>query len=117
MLVGLSTSDSVEQKICKINLDKKGKAYVTNSTPARICPESAACVINNVIYCVGVGLASNELWKWSPAKDDWTRLADLPWCRRRHCVTGLCEKIYVLGGWADADKRALHNVLCYDIKS
>src|SRR5688572_27759420 len=98
--VGLGVDDSkMEQKICEISLDKPDTINVINSTPTYISLESAACVISNVLYAVGIARAYKELWKWSASRDEWTRCADMPSGRRRHCATSVGDKIYVLGGW------------------
>src|SRR5437899_2144212 len=99
MTLGLYKGPSTEQKIYQISLDKADTINVINSIPFLLDAVSAACVVCNVLYAVGIGFNYKELWKWSASRDEWTRCADLPSGRRRHCVTSVGDKIYVLGGW------------------
>jgi len=90
---------------------------VIDSTPVRVDEHSAACVVKNTLYAVGLGRGENELWAGSAVRDEWTRYADLPSGRSRHCVSSVGNKIYVLGGWVHEGEKTVDSILCYDINS
>ncbi|XP_041349089.1 kelch-like protein 24 [Gigantopelta aegis] len=60
--------------------------------------EFSACSIGDEIYVSG-GLRSAEFWKYDLTFETWLRGASMLHARRRHAMTAVDDKIYVLGGF------------------
>src|SRR5207249_3525290 len=89
-------------------------ATTINSTPSHICSAAAACVLDNWVYVVGIGISTiycSELWRYNDSSG-WIRLSDMPSHREGHSVEIIDSDIYVLGGYDD--KTLLDTVLRYD---
>ena len=113
-LVGLNDGSSVDQQVSYISATQRDTVKTLNTVPAYVGLESAACVLHNSLYVVGLGTGYNELWKYNEATG-WVQLASMPAGRRRHCVEIVDSNIYVLGGWVDADSSVLSSVLRFSV--
>jgi N-acetylneuraminic acid mutarotase len=58
----------------------------------------------------------NDLWRWNPATETWTRLADMPTAKMDIQGTYWNGKIYVPGGY-DASDQHISELSIYDITS
>jgi N-acetylneuraminic acid mutarotase len=122
IVVGLDGDKRVHQQICHISLDRMNVVKTIDATPTVINVASAACVIDDTFYAVGIGLAGNELWKWIGAtaakdSDKWIRCEDMPSERYGHCAVTVDSTLYVLGGWVWADKSVFTSVLSYSTQT
>ena len=114
VMIGSDTGSTLIQQMNRVSLDHPNSVTTTNSLPFYIYCESAACVIANTMYVAGVGqFPYKELWKLSKSLK-WQKLAEMPTGRRRHGVAVINSTIYVLGGWKDADKTILDDVMSYN---
>ena len=77
---------NMDQRVVQVSLEHPNKVKPIGPTPSRVPCASAACVIDNTLFAVGLGLAYNELWKWTPTVNEWNRCEDMPSGRRRHSV-------------------------------
>ena len=82
---GLSDGNLPHQSISYINLERPDSVKTVDATPTWIGVETAVCVLDNVLYAVGLGKSYKELWKWSE-ESDWTKCNNMKTFRRRHCV-------------------------------
>ena len=76
MAIGLHQRLTISLRGCRINLERPNDVKMIDSLPACVLHESAACVLGNTLYAVGIGLANDEVWKWNAASN-WTRCANM----------------------------------------
>ena len=69
MIVGAHTGNTSVQEIYQISLERPDSVSTIDSTPAWVGLGAAACVMGNTLYAVGIGHASNELWKCNATSD------------------------------------------------
>ena len=113
-IVGLGADPSEIQQMFRVSLDYPDKVTTINTFPFYIQSESAACVIEDVMYVMGAGKSPYKELSMLNKSGEWQKLADMIAGRRRHCVTVIDSTIYVLGGWRDADERTLDGVMSYN---
>ena len=107
-----------KQRMCYVSPDDKNSddsdsVRTFASTPHELSVDSALCVMDDSLYAVGIGPAYNELWKWNAASN-WTRCADMPSGRRRHCVAVVGSTLFVLGGVSMNTLAATRTAARYD---
>ena len=116
MITGWDDCPTPHQDVYHISLERPDSVRKVGSTPTRVDMETAACVMGDTLYAVGLGRTYNELWKWNEASD-WLRCADMTSYRRRHSVAVVDATLYTLGGWVEADKTTLNSVEAYNTQT
>jgi len=91
------------------------RARVVTRLPTALKCETAACAFADYVYVVGLGKASDEIWRYrlrgcavraaaGGGPKDWALCARLETGRRRHCVVTVGRQLYVLAGIAAVDE-------------
>jgi Kelch motif len=115
VVAGLNLGSSKNQRVCYVSMDRQDNVFTVDDTPSWIGSEAAACVVDDTLYAVGIGFEGNELWRWTSAPvAEWFQCEDMTSGRRRHCVSAVGSKLYVLGGWVEA---VLSSVLSYNTET
>ncbi len=78
------------------------------SSVGKMLPYSKACLVDDGILVTGGktnGEKSNQCWKLSAPKLQWTAMPNLSVARETHAITHIGHKAYVLGGWGLRSER------------
>lgn len=93
-------------------------ARVITHLPSPLKCETAACTFADYVYVVGLGKASDEIWRYrvlswcalrggaknGTGSTDWALCSRLVTGRRRHCLAVVGRQLCVLAGIASADE-------------
>lgn len=119
--VGLNVSpravgSTTRQEICFVNLEHPDSVRIFSRTPAVIQGASAACVMGDSLYAVGIGPGRKELWKMS-AECGWVQCASMASGRSMHSVAVVGRTLYVVGGLLDSVDVIHDGILSYNTQT
>jgi hypothetical protein len=113
VILGVNTGEKVIPDVYRLSLSRKNCVTKLPDMPTQKVRESAACVVNDVLYVTGIGGGSKQTWMWTVISA-WVRCGDLVQGRRRHRTAVVANSdIYVLGGFVKSSETCLSSIEQY----
>src|SRR6218665_900937 len=113
IVVGLSDGLATTKDVVKINLRRSNEVSKLGRIWPTLPDEVFAAVYCNTMYVTGVGLFTDQIWKYSQTSG-WKKCGSLVQGRRRHSAAFVDEVLYICGGFKRSSKQVLDSVEAFN---